>query len=603
MNLICEVTIKNFRSIVSQTFMTLSMNIFVGLNDAGKSNFLKALNLFFNNETDNGRKFDFDVDYSNLAPQRTKRAKEIIIQIKFEIPTNYTDAGFIIWTKTWRADGLYSDKKNREFAKYSKAATLLNRIRYKYVPAVKGDDYFRQLLGSLYSSISVKADSEFIKLTEQYSTGLKEYTQRISDIVEKSIGINSILVMPRNQSDIFSQLSFLTQDNSLNEILLDQRGDGIKARHIPAILKFIAEQNNKSVARGSVPYTTIWGYEEPENGMEMSRCFDLSRELSNYSEDIQLFITTHSPAFYSMKDKNVRIIHICKDKTNDATIIHEKNDPQSLHSAIGILPLITPFIAQLENQLKSVNSLLNDNFLSDIPTICVEGFTDREVLRLAIKVHSPELFDLIREGRIRILTRDEGCGTTQLRNWAEAWNLVGFKNKLYILFDKDKAGKRAKDEIDKFNSAIIKSQYYKPSDEIIEAEKSMISKGDFLFEMEHLFSTEFWNLMKQKELVEERSTQELFEMYQANMTTDRTLNTVISELVPNDVIRNTIVKLNPHSDKKAAIVRLCQEEFDAGNTAIFNGYKRTVYDLARTFKDCFYDKESNRYEQPQSLVC
>ena len=45
--IIREIRIKNFRSIVEATIPLDNFNIFVGLNDCGKSNVLKALNLFF----------------------------------------------------------------------------------------------------------------------------------------------------------------------------------------------------------------------------------------------------------------------------------------------------------------------------------------------------------------------------------------------------------------------------------------------------------------------------------------------------------------------------------------------------------------------------
>lgn len=76
-----QIRIKNFRSIVDLDINVDKMNIFVGLNDAGKSNILKALNLFFNNETEPGCAFDFETDYSKYAPVRKKKAKEIEISI------------------------------------------------------------------------------------------------------------------------------------------------------------------------------------------------------------------------------------------------------------------------------------------------------------------------------------------------------------------------------------------------------------------------------------------------------------------------------------------------------------------------------------------
>lgn len=48
-------------------------------------------------------------------------------------------------------------------------------------------------------------------------------------------------MMPTNQTDIFKELIFMTNDSSGQNIGLSYRGDGIKAMHIPAILKYIAE--------------------------------------------------------------------------------------------------------------------------------------------------------------------------------------------------------------------------------------------------------------------------------------------------------------------------------------------------------------------------
>lgn len=42
---------------------------------------------------------------------------------------------------------------------------------------------------------------------------------------------------------------------------------------------------------------TIWGFEEPENGVELSKAFEMANDFEEFSQDIQMFITTHSPAF------------------------------------------------------------------------------------------------------------------------------------------------------------------------------------------------------------------------------------------------------------------------------------------------------------------
>jgi len=209
-----EILIKNFRSIVNLVLPARDFNMFVGLNDVGKSNILKALNLFFNGQTDENSDFNFNIDYSKLTPERSNKAKEIIVQLKFEIPSNYRDAGEFTWKKVWRSSGLHIDSlKEHKFSPYSKTPILLSRINYVYVPATKSNDYFMRLLGSLYACISSDAESEINKKTTEYSDSIQAFTKRIGDIIKSNIEIDSALSMPPSQIDIFKLLTFSTKDS------------------------------------------------------------------------------------------------------------------------------------------------------------------------------------------------------------------------------------------------------------------------------------------------------------------------------------------------------------------------------------------------------
>lgn len=166
------------------------------------------------------------------------------------------------------------------------------------------------LLADLYVSIAKESNNELVEKAENYSEALDSFTQTIGLRVQKTVGIKSNLMMPTNQIDIFKELIFITNDKSGESINLSYRGDGIKAVHIPAILKYIAEQDNRLMTNTAVPITSIWGYEEPENGIEMRKCFDLAKELLDFSFEVQEFITTHSPAFYQLgNEKTVKVYY------------------------------------------------------------------------------------------------------------------------------------------------------------------------------------------------------------------------------------------------------------------------------------------------------
>lgn len=385
-----HIHIKNFRSIVNTTLDVEEMNIFVGLNDAGKSNVLKALNLFFNGETDVGVKYNFDNDYSKLAPIRKNKAKEITISITFLIPPHYKDHDDVIWTKIWRNNGVhYDSSKEWSFSPYSKVATLLNRARYKYVPAVKSDNYFKSLLADLYVSIASEATGELSVKATEYSTALEMFTHRIGEIVKKNVGIDSSLTMPTNQVDIFKELIFLTNDSSGKQISLSYRGDGIKAMHIPAILKYIAEHDNKLPAASAVPYTPIWGYEEPENGIEMKKCFELADELYGYTNQIQTFITTHSPGFYKLEfHENVNTYYVYKSTDSYVSTFCKEIDIAELHDKIGIMPIVAPMIEEKQKEISRLRECIEKVSFADINTIFVEGITDKQYIELAIKKFS-----------------------------------------------------------------------------------------------------------------------------------------------------------------------------------------------------------------------
>lgn len=81
MRLITTVDIESFRSIRRAGLKDLSgFTAFAGLNNSGKSNVLRALNAFFNDQTDPGRSLDVDADY-HRPDLRKKKQKRIRVAL------------------------------------------------------------------------------------------------------------------------------------------------------------------------------------------------------------------------------------------------------------------------------------------------------------------------------------------------------------------------------------------------------------------------------------------------------------------------------------------------------------------------------------------
>ncbi len=388
-----KVHIKNFRSIVDETIYFDNFNIYVGLNDCGKSNVLKALNLFFNGQTENGHLLDFPRDYAQHGKTGKGKAKEIVIEISLIIPDNFKEAGIKSWKKVWRDNDLFSDNLSEIVDEYSKCTTLLKRIKFEYIPAVKSESFFQELLLELYNSMTISADSALHTANLEYSKALTELTQNLSENVKNKVGLDSSVMMPDKLSVLFRNLKINTKDENIKDIDLNHRGDGIKARHIPSILLTIAHNIKNSRKRNSVDYSFIWGYEEPENGVEFFACSQLADELYSYSKELQLIITTHSPAIYSKSNmQDCKCYYVYKTECGDS-----KYDTNysfiELNKNIGLMPLIAPYVQDfqkvIEERSSAISSLEEENKrinqMTNRVILYTEGKTDVKYLKKAFE--------------------------------------------------------------------------------------------------------------------------------------------------------------------------------------------------------------------------
>ena len=387
-----SIHIKNFRSIVDETIEFTDFNCFVGKNDSGKSNVLKALNLFFNGKTDFNTDFDFQNDYSKFAHRSPKQAKEIVITLEVLIPDTFKEKGIKKWTKIWRTTGLHADNLSSLFNPGSKGFTLLDRVQYLYIPAVKSNEYFKDLLSDVYLSMTKAANSALKELNEAYSEQLRSLTWGLSRQIKSVLGLDSSVQMPENLNTLFRDLSFSTSDKYVKGIDLNHRGDGIKARHIPSILQYMQKNTEQGRPKKSVGGSYVWGFEEPENGVEFLSCFEMADELYGYRTNTQILVTTHSPAFYMKHDcLDVVCYHVHKNQAGISEYTPGVNI-ESLNEELGFLPIVAPYIkkardqylqesASIAEELRRVKAELQK--ISDKIIIITEGKTDIKHIQTA----------------------------------------------------------------------------------------------------------------------------------------------------------------------------------------------------------------------------
>ena len=387
-SIIKKIHIAHFRSIVNETITVNDFNVFVGLNDVGKSNVLKALDMFFNYSPD---KYKFEENFSLIYKLPKKKAQEIIIELTMELPDNFVDKGEFVWRKVWRDSGLIEDKFNRAFQPYSRGEFFLRNTHFEYVPAVKSKEYFRDLLSKLYVTMLGSASQQLVNANKRYTSVLQTMTNELTEIIRENVKISSYLQMPNDMKVLFRDLLIQTQDGA-NEIPLSYRGDGIQARYIPSVLKYIYNSSIKDVPKNSVRSMTIWAYEEPENGVELKACYELAAEFLNYCTEIQLFVTTHSPAFYGLKEQqNVTLFYSKREATGSKYFTNVQL--KTIDTEMGLLPLIEPYLNEIRNKIdtlyaekESIQERLNylESQVGQI-IIFTEGETDELYLKEAFK--------------------------------------------------------------------------------------------------------------------------------------------------------------------------------------------------------------------------
>jgi len=441
--LIEHVRIKNFRSLKDLEIHPSHLTVLVGSNDEGKSNVLRALDLFFNHERLGEHQLDWHRDYCAFATKKIRKAEQIEMSLTLRLPENYSLTEALIWTKIWRKEGFYEDSVLTESGSAlpgrSRADAFLRSIRYDYVPAVKGSDYFQRLLSAVYDMLDLTVQNSIRGAAGGFTAEISQHTQPILDELAKRIGLRSKIQLPNDLRRLFSELQFHSERHGY-AVTLSQRGDGIKARHIPIILRWLAEQANHLAARGRPRVVTLWGYEEPENNLEMKKSFELANEFLDTSKSIPTFLTTHSPVFYSAfrdapsSDVGIHEVSFSAEAGTTSTLRAE-DQWASLDSSTGLLDLLSPHVTKWVDTVKALQETVEKQGDVSRPTIFVEGPTDVTVLRRVLRTYFHEACSKI---DVRSSTSNGG-GHGWVKDSLIAWHFRRAPAKAVGLFDLDDA--------------------------------------------------------------------------------------------------------------------------------------------------------------------
>lgn len=445
-----RVRVSNFRSLVDVTVDLTGYTALVGLNDAGKSNVLRALNLFFNDQTDLGQVLVFERDFSQNAKVGVKKARQIEIELELRPPAHYKNSQSVIWRKTYRSGvvGAHVDqiarKDGQEFSPNSRTAYWARSLAFEYVPAVRGRSFFNALKRRLHATLAATVAPKLTKASDAFLAGLRAEVIKIEQESHRLLDLKTEFSLPNDLGDLFEALDFNSSDADNVLTALRYRGDGVQGRHVPLILKFLADQRKKNSAKGRPPSETIWGFEEPENNLELTKQIEASKEFEGYSRDIQIIVSTHSPAFYrsamTSKAGSIQFAARVGGLTSYAT----EAISEGVDETLGLMPFVVPYLEKANEEREKVVAALAEvqanGLLTKGNALYVEGPTDKLLVETAAKVLNLKI-------NAEIFVRPQGGGGA---SWvadqciARA-ALIDVQGVTVALWDDDEAGRQAKE--------------------------------------------------------------------------------------------------------------------------------------------------------------
>lgn len=448
MQLIQNIEVAYFRSIYKfQVSDCADMNVLFGRNDSGKSNVLRALNLFFDNKTNPGQLFDFDRDFCHARLAEAGRPgdvrKFVYVKLWFKTPANWRPSlGNTFWVKkqwsvTTAAEPQITSSIDGQRNHY--LTRFLNKIRFHYIPAIKDRRIFEQLQAEIYRVISRQAG--FHGSLADFAKQLGAATNDLTAGLLKALNISSAVSTPSDLTDLFKSLDFITTSETGDAYsLTHQRGDGIQVRHIPPILAFLSDH--------SVEDYHVWGFEEPENSLELANAINEASTLRGMANENnkQIFLTSHSPAFFSLSGADVQRYFISRSEargerlTSTIRLIDIAAAlPAELMGETPHLPVISEYLRMAHEEIlriKQVGADLAAQVAAHaLPIVFVEGISDKLVFEKA--------WALYVGGPLTVSFESAG-GTTKMTSLGKdgpVLNRLAPERQVFALVDNDAEGR------------------------------------------------------------------------------------------------------------------------------------------------------------------
>ena len=326
MKLVSRIEVDHFRSIQSASLDDLGdFTAFAGQNNAGKSNVLRALHVFFNGNTDSGSQVDFSRDYY-CHDLRTKKKKRLAVTVTFDLPATFKfrkglesaekllGRSFTIkklWLRGISQARYYLNGSSAELDRDKRdlVEQFLSLISFRYIPnRVLPLDIIRSehqaLRDVLIRRLAKKAKEQesIFRAIGQTSASLIQPLQ--SSVQDACPGIGSIrLASPTSWQDLIFAFGYKISLNG-SELEDTVQGSGIQSLLMFETLSLI---DRDYFQKFGWKQAAIWAVEEPESSLHTSLEAKVGQYLAAIAAGsdsrLQVLCTTHSDLMIQQADK------------------------------------------------------------------------------------------------------------------------------------------------------------------------------------------------------------------------------------------------------------------------------------------------------------
>lgn len=452
-----KITIKRYRSINN---LTLNINsdsplIICGSNNVGKTNFLRALKLFFEFDKNNFNT-KTDIPYDIEEGSRGAR-RNTIITVEFNEESDLYEISITFKNEIYIGNTFnIKAKKNNTPIAEKEAKDIIKKYRFILMEA--SNINIPQIIDTIIDNevLPLALDRQRSHQTKPLRK-LKEFIEEsklsvetieieigriLSDFIVNVPGINGDnwkikILFPKYEKlreALSGLIDFTLHDG--NDRKMEAKGSGIQRTILLSLIKYISEKSNKKI---------IWGIDEPEAFLQPTLQKKTFTVISDLSKKQNVFLTTHSQYFIDIS--NLKNTYLFEANYEEKEYVRRKGE--TFYKVSTFVNSNVSDFEKTQNIKEHLGMQRNDNWEIMPFNLLVEGEEDKNYITAIIKKFNLKIPNIFVSGGV-------GKIKGYLQFLEDYCKDIKFKPKIVCLLDNDRAGK---DEFNTISDAIKKGKY------------------------------------------------------------------------------------------------------------------------------------------------